>query len=337
MSDLVKELLLMTGLKSPNVIKAFAFHPPEPESWCRRGQTLKIMMEPAMGGEIWESFTKKLDKVAGYSGNPLVRFGQKFLAPGKAPGKTKQARRDAKVTLLSMMLVRTLRGLSVIHKAGWVHTDLKPDNIWSKTSTEEAESCMENLSCDWLIGDLGLVYEANQLVTLNGKATGIACAPIAWGTRAYQPREVRWGAMDHSTCKRSRGFWTFQGDVYALAYSLEKSVLGVDYQGLDADDTHATIGKKNYLPQELRQLLESMTAEDFKERPTAEDALQKAEAYFSRQFGQELPTLPAHDTACLARVLDKPKIAEPRKEGFKLLDMYADEHRFRMHTDTHIN
>eukprot|EP00929_Paragymnodinium_shiwhaense_P059028 TRINITY_DN29550_c0_g1_i1.p1 TRINITY_DN29550_c0_g1~~TRINITY_DN29550_c0_g1_i1.p1 ORF type:complete len:458 (+),score=107.94 TRINITY_DN29550_c0_g1_i1:192-1565(+) len=301
MSFLMFELYLMTRLKSQNVIKAFGFYPLSPMEWCSKtedGQdkSLKILMEYAKGGEILESFKNKIDEVHPYSSSPWM------IVEKLSSGGVKEKRHEMKVKLLSMMLVRTLRGLADLHAFGWIHADLKPQNIWSTTPEEDAGTCLERETCDWVLGDLGLaisptVGSRKLKLEIWAVKKDIPCVPTHGGSRLYMPPEAKGPQVGGKEvpghkCGTAHNFWTFQGDVYALAMSLNKV----------ADEAAG----KSYVPELLTDLLRSMMAADLQQRPTAAEALERAEAYYKDQFGHPLgPSPAATGTSCVVQALGR--------------------------------
>jgi serine/threonine protein kinase len=227
----------MMAISHPNVIGAYSYYPENPKLWCNGhgsegGDALVfIMMQPAMGGEVQDSFWRKVNLIADYTG------GFHKMVANVFGDSVKKKRRDAKVRLLGMMVVQLLRGLTEIHRFGYIHGDLKPENIWSTTPSSH---CIESLSCNWVIGDLGmLVAPTRSLTTADG--TTIDCAPARSGTPMYMPPEADFyfttqDKLDEAKkspdtslhCNGDFDFWTQFGDVWALGYSL---LFIADHQG----------------------------------------------------------------------------------------------------------
>lgn len=114
------------------------------------------------------------------------------------------------------------RGLAHLHAQGLVHADLKPTNILIHHGTGK-------------LGDLGLARpETTQ-------------GPL-WGTPGYAAPE------------RERGEYSFAGDVYSFALTIEHLIL-----------------KHRDVPRSIRRLLDAATAEQPERRPALADLLANLE------------------------------------------------------------
>ncbi|KAK1704106.1 serine/threonine protein kinase [Colletotrichum lupini] len=123
-----------------------------------------------------------------------------------------------------------LRGLSTLHKDGYVHTDIKPDNILvNYASASEADPDLR--FSDVQIGDLGASYSVDSDVATKGFLIG---API-W-TSPEVLMEVPWGTASD--------IWAFGSMMIALLH-------GGDYNPFRP--TNARYHDRSYIFEVLRQ------------------------------------------------------------------------------------
>eukprot|EP00449_Zooxanthella_nutricula_P010795 CAMPEP_0198509166 /NCGR_PEP_ID=MMETSP1462-20131121/13401_1 /TAXON_ID=1333877 /ORGANISM="Brandtodinium nutriculum, Strain RCC3387" /LENGTH=436 /DNA_ID=CAMNT_0044238463 /DNA_START=74 /DNA_END=1381 /DNA_ORIENTATION=- len=238
----------------PNIL---AFYGSAMLTWSgdlKLSQRPLIMMEFAQGGTLRDLF--------GHLNNDALDVGERI----------------ARIAVL--VLVNTLRGLVHMHKKGYIHGDIKPANIFV---AEEGFECVDALSCRYMLGDFGMVTEADATGTCKGK--GLGC------TISYLPPEVRTLPPRLTT----------KGDVWALSVSLQemlerKYVSGVWHKNFWAKNPGAkkmnfrdennmrlremkdAVGSNQNLPQAFRDLLlRDMANTDEDQRFTASQALVLAE------------------------------------------------------------
>jgi len=183
--------------------------------------------------------------------------------------------RELEAQIAALVLVNTLRGLAYMHAQGYIHRDIKPDNIFL---AQKGFACAQILTCRYMLGDFGLAVMAD----VRGTARGYA------GTPSYMPPEAK-----------SRKAWTYKGDVWSLSVSVQEmfeqqydpeswqrrgfgDVDRVKYMMKTTMDNHR-------LPWEFRDLLRDMASHDEERRPTAHGALDRAEQIAEDVFGRRVP------------------------------------------------
>mmetsp|Transcript_43085 Transcript_43085/g.137002 ORF Transcript_43085/g.137002 Transcript_43085/m.137002 type:complete len:250 (+) Transcript_43085:495-1244(+) len=239
-----------------------------------------FLLEPARGGEIMGASNRYRE------------------------GEEKEGRRSAKLRIAMMMLVDVLRGLDAMHSAAYIHRDIKPDNIFETTGDP---ACVERLGCEFVIGDLGLATKGDMV---GGQRMDYTESHP--GTRAFMPPETNpraWFGLRELLSAPSR--WYFAGDVWALGISALVLLLNYDAKAVRQIYSvgglrllRLNIQTKSYLPQALLDLLLHMTNEDFSTRPSAAEAVPKAEQLFQELYGSPRPLRTTPEPECLKQLAD---------------------------------
>lgn len=270
------EVQALKHLQHPNIVRMYDYFPKDatdPGGF--------LLLEPAYGGELNKSIYQ-------HSGG---FFGQHHFTWTKT---SQAARHETKVKLVSMMLVDTLRALSFMHAMMYLHRDLKPQNIWEST---QDPGCVNDLSCNYIVGDLGL-------------ATTKTCSPTDTGSLMFTPPD---------SC------WTPKGDVFSLGVTMQLMILTktapyllhqmkwkvitgkmIMWDAIAAvrKETTSLVASKSYVPKALMSLVQRMADLDETKRPTMDEALMEAETYFEKQYGKKKPRKKTKEFACLAACRD---------------------------------
>lgn len=265
------EIEMLKALEHPNIVRMYSYYPRK--DFCQ--SVPYILMEPAMAGELDKSTWKVL---GGWVGRFKGWFGEGTL------------RGESKAKILLMAVIDSLRGLAFMHGKRILHRDLKPPNIWGLASSS---ACIENWSCRFVLGDLGLATEIQNDDDRTYET---------WGTPVYMPPEA----------SVEGGFWTFKGDVWALGISLheillawnkkQSSVLNLLFSSQETlvAAQKGILSRKKYLPVELKRLLWDMTKNNWRERPTAAEALSRAENIMRDNYNRTLPDPASSAPQCIA-------------------------------------
>jgi len=277
--EIQAEIDILNSVTSPNIVKLYD------SVLSSSSEPTYLFMEPAFGGVLHDAWAEKAGGWFGETG----RFYSWFYTSAK------EARKEVKAKLLSMALVGTLRGLKALHDQEIVHRDVKPDNIFAADSGND---CVQDMSCRFLVGDLGAAIKVDEYKNISGgKQLGFTRKPH--GTVIYLPPEVRVG-----------GIWCQYGDIWALGISLIeafKQKLKEVRTPLTAEWVNGklrdNIQNETWVPEDLRDLLSDMTQEgedgvDFLKRPTASEALARAEAIVLKKYNITVPEGGSDPPAC---------------------------------------
>lgn len=290
--DVHNEIDMLTALAHPNIVKLYSYFPRR--DFCSSSDFPYLLMEPALAGSISKVAWKFL---GGWVGRFKGWFGGK------------KSRGESKAKLLSMAVVDTLRGLDYMHSKGVIHRDLKPANIWGILSGLD---CIEKWECRFVLGDLELATKPRTQVLDNGAQVAFTTDVI--GTKVYMPPEARFHKEHPTEQIDHKLFWTFKGDVFSLGLSLHEILLSWSKKQSsllntlrDSEQGWLTrvaeqrniINSKKYLPAELKTLLWDMTHNDWRQRPTAAEALSRAEQMMLAVYEREMPTRDVISSECI--------------------------------------
>jgi hypothetical protein len=138
-----EEIDMMKKFQHPHIIRMYDYMP---RACTEDIGEIYLLLEAAMGGELEKAFNQSAGGLTGDIG----RLGR-FLFGG-IPG-VKAKRQAMKGKLVKMIVHDILDGLRHMHAQQVVHRDIKPNNIWAVASA--AASCMETMTCRFVLGDLG--------------------------------------------------------------------------------------------------------------------------------------------------------------------------------------
>ena len=160
-----------------------------------------------------------------------------------------------RVTLL--VLVQIAKALACMHRAGYVHTDLKPDNILLSVpegTTAITSSNVKDLR--FILADYGLAQRTG--------ATGVVS-----GTPLFMPPEV---FSEATPADPSRDIWALGVTIYLLMYGEYPFKAGtlptLMYALRNTDPEFKPMG----IPGQV-ELVKKMLSKDPSERPTAQDVI----------------------------------------------------------------
>lgn len=166
----------------PNIVRMYDWWPCEMQSGY--AYRLHLLEEHAVGGDVELNFKK-------------MTSGWIFQ------NRTKEAK------LFKILMYDTLNGLSEMHRRKVLHRDIKPANILVASKS----SCLEDSSCRFMFGDLGVAYQLpNQISNdpnhklLFDDVIGVISPPDKpIGTAWWQPPEAhrQW----HLTKVGGRPIW----------------------------------------------------------------------------------------------------------------------------------
>jgi len=203
-----------------------------------------------------------------------------------------------KMKLLMIMLVDTLRGLAFMHEKHFVHRDIKMDNLWEVSNSK---SCLENLECHFIVGDLGLAYHyTSEGAPVAG--TEIYLSPDVLRTRIYTFKSDVWALS--TTLMQIYCGWSVDKLVGAFVKAnpdLESEIGFDDLPGAVSVDMTPVMKRKSYLPPDLLQLLVDMNEANISVRPSSAEALSRAEAIFMKRYGKQKAQRSNDPPACIKR------------------------------------
>lgn len=155
------------------------------------------------------------------------------------------------------MLGQLLRGLENLHSSGFIHRDVKPDNVFLM-ACEEYDGRDE-----FVLGDFGLTVETRSLPSLKS---------LFRTTPLYAAPELAHKAESHASTARN---YSEKSDVYAAGVTFYNALTAVDMTSKGPDHALLTSLKVSEKSQALLRLL---LAENPDERPTAAMALRERSA-----------------------------------------------------------
>lgn len=160
------------------------------------------------------------------------------------------------------MLRQVLQALAVLHSGGFVHRDVKPDNVFL-LSCEETDG-----HDDFVLGDFGFTIEMSSLSTLKStwRTTPLYAAPeLALLASAHG------GAAATSTARD----FSEKSDVFAAGVTFYSALTATDMTAKGPD--HALLEARK-VSAKSQALLRLLLAENPDERPTAATALHEKSA-----------------------------------------------------------
>ncbi|HEU5060168.1 MAG TPA: serine/threonine-protein kinase, partial [Kofleriaceae bacterium] len=223
-----------------------------------------------------------MKRVDGVSWRELLRDGDH---PGWA---RREPNREARQVWHLGILAQLCNAIAFAHSRGFVHRDMKPDNV--------------------MVGEFGEVYliDWGVAVKIGSRARGSDGSPVLIGTPAYMaPEMAQGGALDERT------------DVYLLGASLHEVLTGrVRHPGADLHAvtlqaiTSAPVDYGGGVPDELAGLANRATARDPADRPA--DALAFRQALLDHLLHRASLRLSGEADRALTAIERDPAAAEGR-------------------------
>jgi serine/threonine-protein kinase len=204
------------------------------------------------------------------------------------------------------MLDEVLAALAAAHRAGVVHRDLKPNNIF-RARHPDGTQYMKLL-------DFGLAKEGS----VQGSAVAQTRIHMAVGTPEYIAPEQACGMpVSPKTDLYALGVVTFEmltgSRPFISANPLELLAMHVE----EPAPTMASRGAD--LPEELEALIQSLLAKEPKDRPASADAVREALSAIKRNYGEQATRVGPSKTGVIpnASLADRPTNPETAKPSSK--------------------
>mmetsp|Transcript_14130 Transcript_14130/g.40178 ORF Transcript_14130/g.40178 Transcript_14130/m.40178 type:complete len:413 (+) Transcript_14130:50-1288(+) len=198
-ADMQREITTLYAFQEhPHILKLYDHFPRSQKDWfgTETGQApLQLLTEAALGGELKHAFDVQSSSSRSSSMESFLLYWN--------PDAIRHHRLQKKTKVVLMMAKELLAGLKHMHDNGYLHRDIKPENLWA---ADAGRKCVKDMSCRYLIGDLGLAIKESEFTK------DVSCA----GTLEYMPFGV-----DNTTkkltaqCRQGSA-----GDVFSLGFSL---------------------------------------------------------------------------------------------------------------------